>query len=268
MMGTAVDLQHTHVQQRLRVLIAEDEPASRLRLRRMIHRHPALELVAECACGATSAEAIRRERPALVFLDIQMPALDGFQVVEAVRQQLPAIIFVTAYEQYAVCAFDIHAADYLLKPFDDARFGRAVDRARIHLTARDAGTSRARPALAFGQTSIADSSSRIAIRDGDTMRFLEIASMTHVTAEDCYSRVHTTARSYLVREALGRLADRLPGAWFRRIHRSTIVNIAHIELIAPLSHGDLRISVAGGQERRVSRRYRDGIATLFSATRA
>ena len=255
-------------EERLRVVIGDDEAASRLRLRQMLARRPDVELVAECPSGPATIEAVRRERPSVVFLDVQMPGCDGFAVLAQLGSWRPAVVFITAHEQYAVRAFDVQACDYLLKPFDDGRFDRSLARARAHLASagdRHAGlpgVASARLALA----SQARSSPRLAIQDGKVMRFLDMASITHLTAEDCYTRIHVADRTFLVREAISSLVHRLPGDWFCRIHRSTAINITYIDAITAGTHGDLSLRLAG-REFRVSRRYRDAIARLRSASR-
>ena len=247
---------------RLRVVIGDDEPLSRLRLRQLVVGSRSFDLVAECASGPETLTAIRRARPAVVYLDVQMPGLDGFEVLGALGGEEPAVVFVTAFDQYAVRAFDVHAADYLLKPFDAVRFERSIARVRAHLAVSRPAT-RAVGAVRIALASTGNSEPRVAIRDGDAMRFLDVGAISHITAEDCYARIHTPARTYLVREALASLAARLPAQWFRRVHRSTIVNVAFLELIEPLSHGDLRLRLTGGGEFRVSRRYRDAVAALL-----
>jgi two-component system LytT family response regulator len=240
----------------LRVMIAEDEPGSRARLRQLVQRAPGLQLVAECRNGRETVDVIRRARPSVVFLDVQMPGLNGFDVLAALGPDAPVIVFVTAFDQYAVRAFDVNAADYLLKPFDDRRFGRTVARIRAALAAR-AGSARTGRAA-----TVAPPAARLAVQSGGTLRFLDVGAITRITAEDCYARIHCDEGPVLVREPLSGLEARLPPGVFRRVHRSALVNVRHVTLIAPVSHGDLRLRLSDGSEVRVSRRYRAAIRDL------
>jgi two-component system, LytTR family, response regulator len=254
---------------KLRVVIGEDEPGSRARLRQLIARAPDLQLVGECCTGRATLEAVRRERPSLIYLDVRMPDLDGFGVLNALGPlgtSAPLVVFVTAHDHYAVRAFDVSAADYLVKPFDDERFARSLARVRSVWAVRALGRrtpSRIARSDAIGPTG-SDAGGRLVVHVGDTIRFLEIGEITRVTAEDCYARIHQGDRTCLVRASLTRLAQRLPPPLFRRVHRSTLVNIDHVVMMAPASHGDQRWVLSDGAEVRVSRRYRPAVHDLGS----
>ena len=255
----------------IRAIIAEDEPASRLRLRNLLARARDVHIVAECATGTEAIEALERLRPAVLFLDIQMPGCDGFQVLRALPTTLlPVVVFVTAYDRYALRAFEVHAIDYLLKPFDDERFERALDCVRDHLRTRrtlaklqerlhtllhregDAWASPPRPPA------------RLPVTVDGNLVFLPLPTLTHVSAEGSYVRVHTVERTYLVRESLASIERRLPSNQFMRVHRSTIANLDAIDVIEPQPRSEGRLRLTTGEQVKTSRTYR---AALIASLR-
>ncbi|HEX6373159.1 MAG TPA: LytTR family DNA-binding domain-containing protein [Longimicrobium sp.] len=251
----------------VRVLIADDEPPARAKLRRFLSADPQIAVVGEAASGTEAVEMIERLRPDLVFLDIQMPGADGFGVLQAIDPAaMPHVVFVTAYDEYALRAFEVHAVDYLLKPFDADRFRTALARARERVHARpSAGDDRlderirrvlaeARPAPAYLE--------RVLVRTGTRAVFLRTDEVDWLEAEENYVRLHAGRESYLVRGTLAGLEERLDPARFIRVHRSHIVNLASIRELHPWSHGDWMIVLRDGRELMLSRRYRDRLPEL------
>jgi len=237
------------------VLIVDDEPLARERIRTLAAREPDLDVVGECGDGRSAAEAIRRLAPDLVFLDIQIPELDGFAVLaEAGGGRLPLVIFVTAYDQYAVRAFEVHAVDYLLKPFDRRRFASALARARERLRKPAAPADFSRELRALLGT-LAEPA-RLAIRAPGGIQMVVARDIDWVEAAGNYVALHVGATSHLLRRTLGELEAELPAAHFLRIHRSAIVNLARIRELRAADHGDAVVVLAGGQELRLGRSYR------------
>ena len=249
----------------IRAVIAEDEPASRQRLRSLLVRARDVRIVAECVTGTDAIETLERLRPSVLCLDIQMPGHDGFQVLRALpAAHLPVVVFVTAFDRYALRAFEVHAIDYLLKPFDDERFERTLDCVRGHLRTRRTLAKLqerlhmlvhrdAEPALPVR------SPARLPIAVDGILVFLPLPTVTHVTAEGSYVRVHTVERTYLVREALTGIERRLPANHFMRVHRSAIVNLDAIDAIEPLPHAEGRLRLTTGEHVKTSRRYHPGV---------
>jgi two-component system, LytTR family, response regulator len=219
----------------LRVLIVDDEPLARRGLRLRLERLGAIDIVGECASGGAAVAAIEEGAPDVVLLDVQMPELDGFDVVEAVGvSQMPVTIFVTAYDAHAIRAFEAHALDYLLKPLDDDRFAQSIERARVRVAERnDHARSRALGAA------IADPIAprrRIVLRERGRVLVLEHKEIDWIGAEGDYVRVHAAGRSHLFRNTMSAMEERLDPAEFARIHRSTIVNVAAVREVR--THGD------------------------------
>jgi two-component system LytT family response regulator len=251
----------------VRVLIADDEPPARAKLRRFLDADPEVAVAGEAASGTEAVEMIERLRPDLVFLDIQMPGADGFGVLQAIDPAaMPHVVFVTAYDEYALRAFEVHAVDYLLKPYDADRFRTALARAKERVRARPSagdGTlderirrvlAEARPAPAYLE--------RVLVRTGTRAVFLRTDEIDWLEAEENYVRLHAGRESYLVRGTLAGLEERLDPARFIRVHRSHMVNVASIRELHPWSHGDWMIVLHDGRELMLSRRYRDRIPEL------
>jgi two-component system, LytTR family, response regulator len=238
---------------KLRALIVDDEPLARERISTLLARHPDVEIAGECATGRKAVATIRKERPDLVFIDVQMPEMNGFDVVEAIGpNEIPAEIFVTAYDKYALRAFDVYALDYLLKPFDRERFDKALDRAREHLDLRRGDDFAERLVRMLA----ARESNRIVIRSGGRVMFLRTTEIDWIEAAGNYLRVHAGRDEHLLRETLNDLLSRLDAGRFVRIHRSTIVNIDKIKKLEPLFHGDLQVILQNGVKLTLSRTYR------------
>lgn len=249
----------------VRVLIADDEPPARAKVRRFLAAEADVEVVGEAGSGPEAVEAIGRLRPDVVFLDIQMPGADGFGVLDALPPgTLPQVVFVTAYDEYALRAFEVHAVDYLLKPFDGDRFRTALARARERVRARaptDGLEERIRRALAEARPPAAYLD-RVLVRTGDHAVFVRTDEIDWLEAEENYVRLHAGRESHLVRGTLAGLEARLDPAKFVRVHRSHVVNLASIRALHPWSHGDWMIVMRDGRELMLSRRYRDRLPEL------
>ena len=227
---------------RIRTLIVDDEPPARANLRVLLRRDQDVEIVSECGSGAEALTEIRSKKPDLVFLDIQMPECDGFDVLELLGAELPpAIIFVTAYDQYALRAFEAGALDYLLKPFDNARFDRALARAKERI-------AHANPA--------AKRLDRFAIKSTGQVSFVNIAEIDWIEAADYYACLHVGAKSHLLRRSMAELEEDLDPRVFCRIHRSAIVNLERIQALELREDGEHEVLLTDGTRLRMSRRYR------------
>ena len=214
----------------LRVVIVDDEPLARAVIREYLRAHPGVEVVAECANGFDAVKAVAERRPDLVFLDVQMPKLSGFEVVELLGREVP-VVFTTAYDQYALRAFEVHAVDYLLKPFDERRFAEALSRARARLQARSEPPDLG--ALAAGARQ--GPAERVLIRDGSQVHVLPVERIDYVEAQDDYVCFKADGKSYLKDQTMAALEATLDPARFVRIHRSYLLNIeriARVELYA------------------------------------
>jgi two-component system LytT family response regulator len=250
----------------IRTLIVDDEPLARERIKRFLAAEPDLELVGECAEGHEAVAAIRTLKPDLVFLDIQIPELDGFGVLKAIGiAQMPAVIFVTAYDRYALQAFDVNALDYLLKPYNRERFRKAVERARAQLSngAKGELNERLLSLLENFKTEQPRHLERLMIKSSGRVFFLRAEELDWIEAEGNYLRVHVGRESHLVRETMNRLASKLDPDKFLRIHRSTLVNIERIKELQPLFSGDYVVILRDGKQLTLSRSYRDKLLELF-----
>jgi two-component system, LytTR family, response regulator len=238
----------------IRTLIVDDEPHARDKLQRWLAEQADIEVVAQAADGLVAAEAIARDSPDLVFLDIQMPGLSGLEVASQLEPSgAPALVFVTAYDEHAVRAFDFNAVDYLLKPYDKDRLLRCLARIRQRLGANQ---SSAAVQTARKQTG---SSERLLVPIGESLQLLDAAAIHWLQADDNYVHVHTATRAYVIRRTLNDLLLQLGEERFARIHKSTAVNLAEIAGLSPLSKGDYELQLRGGATLRLSRRYRQDL---------
>jgi two-component system LytT family response regulator len=240
----------------VRVVVVEDEPAARARIAAIAGSFPDLTLVAECADGASAVEAVLEHRPDLVLLDIQLPELDGFEVIAALAgEHLPSVVFITAHDEFAVRAFDAEAVDYVLKPFTTARLRRALERAIARLRtpggALQGETLRAVAAGAAGATPL----TRFVVRIGRELRFVPVAAVDWIEVADNYLRLHAGGRAHLVRSTLTEVMARLDPATYRRIHRGTVVNVGRITAIEHTGPGVYRLTMADGARLTSSRSY-------------
>ena len=250
---------------KLRALIADDEPLARERIRMLLADEKDFEVIRECNNGQEAVEAIEAERPDLAFLDIQMPELDGFGVVELIGpDNMPAVVFVTAYDQFAVRAFEAHAVDYILKPFDQERFRRALQRARQQIQQRDNNELNYRLRALLGELqSKTEHLERIIVRSGARMIFVSVDEIDWMAAEGNYIRLHVGKQSHLLREKMGTIEEKLDPSRFVRIHRSTIVNIKRIKELESLFQGEFVVILHDGTKLTSSRGYRDRLREIL-----
>ncbi|HEX2080877.1 MAG TPA: LytTR family DNA-binding domain-containing protein [Longimicrobium sp.] len=257
----------------LRVVTVDDEPLARDCIRLALAREPGWRLVAECRSGREAAEAIEREAPDLVFLDVQMPGMDGFGVIEAVGpERMPATIFVTAFEEHALRAFQVHALDYLLKPFGDERFREALEHARRRIHGERRGELGARleallrevhaggsPPAAARPAPPTPYATWLTVTAQNRTQFIPVAEVDWLQADGKYVQVHAGGRTHLVRGTLAATAQRLDPAHFVRIHRGTVVNVARIREVQPWMGGDHLAILRDGTRLRVSRTFRGAL---------
>jgi two-component system, LytTR family, response regulator len=245
----------------LRVLIVDDEPPARDKLREVLGQIADVEIAGEAGDGLTAAQAIQDLKPDLIFLDVRMPELDGFGVLAALPHgTLPLVVFVTAFDSFAVRAFDVHAVDYVLKPFDRERLCESVARARERLTTAQ-GRERERRMLEL-MTELAPRQrplERVLVKTGVRFEFVRIADIDWIEAAGNYVTLHVGARAPLLRHTLNGIEQQLDPACFRRIHRSVIVNLDRIKDIHALTNGEYCARLSDGTELRVSRNYRDNV---------
>lgn len=248
----------------IRTLIVDDEEVARKGLRGLLERDPDIGIVEECTSGHEAVEALETHHPDLVFLDVEMPGLDGFDVLEQAKlTKRPFIIFVTAYDQYALRAFEVHAVDYLLKPFSDRRFREAMQQARVHIRNERLGAPHGNlstPVDRLQEQRPSPSSSylqRIAVKKRDRVTFLDVSSIDWIEAADNYVRLHVGGRAHLLRATLTELEEQLDPEQFVRIHRSRIVNISRVREARPLGSGDCLLVLEGGTRLTSSRTYRE-----------
>lgn len=250
---------------RMRMLVVDDEPLAREKIRDLVKHDPELEIVGECANGLEALAAIQEVRPDLLLLDVQMPEVGGFAVLEALKDEvMPLVIFVTAYDQYAVRAFEFHALDYLLKPFDRERFEAAIGRAKAHVRREQNGNLDQR-ILALLEHLKAETKyiERLVVKAGGRVFFLETKEIDWIEAEGNYVNIHTPKKSFLLREMISNLEAQLDPKQFVRIHRSAIVRIDRIQELQTWSHGEYRVILHGGTELTLSRNYRDNLQSLL-----
>lgn len=255
--------------ERWRVLIVDDEPLARDGVRIHIADQSDFEVVGEAGDGVEAVSAIRELRPDVVFLDVQMPGLDGFGVLDALAgEKLPQIIFVTAYDQFALQAFEAHALDYLLKPFDEERFLKSLDRVRHALRSHRRGDLEDR--LVSLLQELGDRPTyleRFVVRAGGKILILRAADVDWIEAAANYVKLHVSGRVYLMRETMTRLEQSLEPARFVRIHRSTIVSVDRIKMLEPLFQGDYVVVLHDGARLPTSRTYRENLQELLGTTR-
>lgn len=272
---------------KIRTLVIDDEPAARRGVAMLLERDPDILVIGEAASGKEAVRKILEEKPDLVFLDVQMPELNGFKVLEAIGgQHVPAVIFVTAYDQHALQAFDVNAVDYLLKPFEDDRFWAAVRRAKAEIVRRqtDALSNKLSHLLDYLQTSKLPEAAaapapaaaaasttptetitrdRILLKSGGEIYFLKADEIDWIEAEGDYMKFHAGGRVHLLRETMGNLESRLDPKRFIRIHRSTIVNIDRVKKLSPSFAGEYAVILHDGTKLRLSRGYHDRLQELM-----
>ena len=241
-----------------RILVVDDEDLARQRVNSLLSPRADFEVVGECATGAEAVRAIRELQPDVVLLDVQMPELDGFDVISEIgAQNMPLVIFATAFDEYAIDAFEVGAVDYLLKPVDEERFNRTLDRAARRLRQSGDDTSVTQmSALLRRINSLTTSAGRFAVKVHGKILFLDPAEIYWIQARDDIARVHLVDSAYDVREPLSHLEARLPGNSFLRVHRSVIVNTSHIRAAEPFDQGDQMLILRNGKRLTTGRSYR------------
>lgn len=263
----------------IRCLVVDDEPVARRTVRRLLEAEEAFECVGE-SWGGRAVQAIEDQAPDVVFLDVQMPGMGGFEVLERVPdERLPLVVFVTAFDEYAVRAFEVRALDYLVKPFTDERFRDVAERVhdrvsrrrsaesrrRLVRLAADASASRTELETAAGSVDSGGRGGRIVIRGTGSALVIRVEEVDWMEAVGSYVRVHTGELSKLVRTSLTEFENRLDPARFCRIHRSSIVNLDHVREVEPLGHGDALVRLVDGTELRVSRSRREAFEEALEA---
>jgi two-component system LytT family response regulator len=253
---------------KIRALVVDDEPVARDRIVRLLQQQSDIELVGECSNGVETITAIEQLLPDLVFLDVQMPEMNGFDVVRALEAgHVPAVVFVTAYDEYAVRAFEVHALDYLLKPFSSVRFKATLAHARDQLDRHRAGEL-GRKLLALAPA-LSDTSGparfpeRLLVRSTGRVHFIRTAAIDWCEAAGNYVRLHLGDESHLFRETMNSLEAKLDPRHFARIHRSTIVNVERIEELRSSIGGECTVFLRGGTKLTLSRGYREGFQERF-----
>lgn len=244
---------------KIRTIIVDDEPLGRERVRTLLARDDEIEVVGECGDGKKAVAAIEKLKPDLVFLDVQMPEVDGFGVLEAISgAPIPAIVFVTAFDKYAVKAFEVHALDYLLKSFDRERFEATLKRAKLAIRrSRDGALNERLTGLIEDLEARRERPTRLVLRTAGRITFLRVDEIDWIEAADNYVRVHVGKEAHLMRETLQSLEKRLDPGKFLRVHRSHLVNLERIRELRPIFHGDYLVKLVNGTELTLSRNYRE-----------
>jgi len=250
---------------KIRVVVADDEMLARKFIRRMLKQDPEVEIVAECGNGAETVAMIRKEKPDLVFLDVQMPEMNGFAVLDAVKlDHLPEIIFTTAYESYAIRAFELHALDYLLKPFDQVRFKAALKYAKERFHSHHEEEKRLQIGTLLesirAQQQYLD---RVIIRTDGRITFLQTREIDWLEADDKYVHLHTGKGTRMVRQTLSAMEEQLDPRKFVRVHRSAMVNTDRIKELQPLFNGEHSLILEDGTRLTLSRKYKDKLFELL-----
>lgn len=254
----------------IRVLIVDDEPHARSIVRRMLAEEPGYEIVGEATGGRDAVRLIQTLAPDLVFLDVQMPGLNGLEVIDEVGVgSMPQIIFVTAFDDYALNAFDVHAVDYLLKPFSRLRFRSALERAGERLRSRSVESDVAERLRALLQEVAAEGRrlERLAVRSGDGVAFLPLQDIIWIEADGKAARAHATDRSHPLRESMKEIEGKLGSTRFLRVHRSAIVNADHVAEIHPMFKGSFLLVLSNGVRLATGPTYRDRIEPLIDNDR-
>jgi two-component system, LytTR family, response regulator len=249
---------------KIRALIADDEPLARERLMSLLASENDIEVVGQCSNGAEALGAIQEKTPDLVFLDVQMPELDGFGVLAALEgERRPAVIFVTAHDRFALKAFEVHAIDYLLKPFDRERFQKALDRARQQVKRQQGGQIDDRLSALLTGLKQERQMDRIPVKSSGRVVLVKVSDIDWIEAADNYVNLHTGKEAHLHRETMTALEGKLPAEKFLRISRSTMVNVDRIKELQPMFHGDYTIILQNGTKLTLSRGYRDALNQLL-----
>lgn len=250
----------------IKVLIVDDEPLARKYIREMLSREPDVEIAGEAGNGRAALKCLTKSKPDLLFLDIQMPEMDGFTLLQqSDRQNLPAIIFTTAYEEYAIRAFEVHALDYLLKPFDQVRFGQALERARASLNEQEPKQQEAEQIAALLQA-LQDKPrylERLLVKQSGRIVFVKIANIDWIRADDKYIHLHGANHRHMIRQTLGAIKTQLDPARFVQINRSVIVNLDSIKELHTGFHGDHEVQLHDGNKFPLSKNHKSELFDLL-----
>jgi two-component system LytT family response regulator len=248
---------------KVRTIVVDDEPLARERLLKLLRAEAEVEIVGEARNGREAVELIRQAKPALAFLDVQMPELDGFGVLsELSDEERPAVVFVTAFDKFALKAFEVHAVDYLLKPFDSERFQTALRRALDKVSQQQPAQIHDQLSALLQELRPATQSDRIAVKTDGRVVFVKASDVDWVEAADNYVSLHIGKDAHLLRETMTNIEQRLPKEKFIRISRSTIVNIERIKELQPLFHGEYAVILRDGTKLTLSRSHRDKLQQL------
>ena len=251
---------------KIRTVIVDDEDLARERIQSLLEQQPDIEIVGLCSDGTGAIETIDRERPDLVFLDVQMPGMDGFEVVENLDpEHMPAIVFVTAYDGHALRAFEINALDFLLKPFDQARFEKALERARSQVNRDRSSLIDARlVSLLEGLHEERKYPERLIVKSGGRVFFVRTDDIDWVEASGNYVKIHAKGEAHLIRESMKNMETKLDAKIFVRIHRSAIVNIDRIKELEPWFHGEYVVIMRDGTRLTASRVFSERLSTAIA----
>ena len=251
---------------KIRTVIVDDEELARERIQTLLEEQPDIEIVGVCADGTSAIETIDRESPDLVFLDVQMPGMDGFEVVENIdAEHMPAIVFVTAYDGHALRAFEISALDFLLKPFDQARFEKALERARSQVNRDRTSLIDARlVSLLEGLHEERKYPERLIVKSGGRVFFVRTEDIDWVEASGNYVKIHAKGEAHLIRESMKNMETKLDSKTFVRIHRSAIVNIDRIKELEPWFHGEYVVIMRDGTRLTASRVFSERLSTAIA----
>ncbi len=242
----------------------DDEPLAREKIFQLLQAESGLEIIDQCGDGQSAVQSIEQKKPDLVFLDIQMPELNGFEVLGALEpDEIPVIVFVTAYDQYAIKAFEIHALDYLLKPFDRERFKSTLKRAREQLEAQNLSKLHEKISILLSERHSKNYPDRIAIKSSGKILFITIAMIDWIEAAGNYVKLHVGSEAHLHRETMNSLEEKLDPEQFARIHRSTIINLERIREIQPFFNGEHVVILKDNTKLTLSRRYRTKLQALI-----
>ena len=250
---------------KLKALIVDDQAMAREHLRRLLKDEPDIEVVGQCASGKEAVEAVRKQAPDVIFLDVQMPGMSGFDVLAQLKggKKLPAVIFVTALNDFAVKAFEVHALDYLIKPADPARLKDAIERAKTQLSERQTGQITEQLAnLLEDLKKGSHGAERLTVKSEGRVLIIKTDDVSWIEAADNYVKLHVGAESHLVRETMNAIEARLSPEKFLRISRSTIVNVERIKELQPLFHGEYVVILRDGTRLTLTRNYRDKLPKL------
>jgi two-component system, LytTR family, response regulator len=253
-------------QKKIRTLVVDDEELARDRIHALLGEQADVEIVGVCTDGPSAVEAIDKTQPDLVFLDVQMPGMDGFEVIDNIdKNHVPAVVFVTAHDAHALRAFEIHALDFLLKPFDQTRFEKALDRARGHLNRdRSSGLDPRLVSLLEELHEERKYSERLIVKSGGRVFFVRTEEIDWVEASGNYVKIHTKNDAHLLRESMKNMEARLDPKTFVRIHRSAIVNIDRIKELEPWFHGEYIVIMRDGTRLTASRVFSDRLSAAIA----